>query len=762
MRNFLLLIVSLALSTTAFAKAPKAPSDLKVKPLGTNSFRLTWKDNSKDEKGWKIETSLSSSFTAPLVIPWAAVDATSYVVFTNELKGKTLYFRVSSFNGEPGAEKYSKPSATATATSLTTSTFGTPKKLKAKTMDDGSIRLSWNDLSTTEQGYQVEYRIGTKKWKPFSTTGPDLKFKLRFYGFLPDTEYSFRVRAFKQTPVIFTGRSNEVTTKTLPFQAPSDLVATPGADGVISLKWKDRSSLEAGFEIESRSGSAAFAKLGEVGPNVTSTNPITGFAFDTTHEFRLRSIRVVDGARVYSAYSPVISAKTPLIATPTNLAAATLSDASVKLTWQHSSARELGFQIQYRETGVGEYVVGANTAANATEFTLNNLPADKSYQFRVRAYDFFTFSEFSGLAQAQTKDGITGNFNPPILVGKSFRYPVETTLNGSLTSLTVTGLPAGLTYNSTTRTITGTLGTSGTFSVTLTATFSDGSTSTRTLTLRSITGQPFVSSFFPSVSVAAAAQKAVSLTGRFADPDTVSAVRFTTTEGNFDIILYPDATPLTVDNFLDYVDADLFLDTFFHRAVPNFVVQGGGYKHTTAGGYSCVSTFPAVPNEPGLSNVLGTVAMAKLEDLPNSATSQFFVNTKNNAANLDNQNGGFTVFGKVSTPTMATINKIAALPVGDYTVPIGSGSDFLEDVPVDAATAPVSLDPAQLVKITAVDAAPILTYEVTSQNTAIATATISGTDVLISGVAKGSTSISVKATDLDGQSVTQSIPVTVP
>jgi cyclophilin family peptidyl-prolyl cis-trans isomerase len=762
MRKFLLMIVSVAFSATAHAKAPAAPSNLKVKPLGVNSFRLTWKDNSKDEKGWKIEVSLASSFTSPLVIPLGVVDLNSYVVFTNELKGKTVYFRVSAYNGEPGAEKFSKLSPTATAKALPTSSFGAPSKLKAKTINDGGIRLSWDDLSTSEQGYQIEFKTGSKKWKPFATTGPDLNFKLNYFAFLPATEYSFRVRAFKQSPVIFTPYSNEVTAKTLPFQAPSDLVATPGADAVISLKWKDRSSIEAGFEIESRSGSAAFAKLGEVGPNVTSTSPITGFAFDTTHEFRLRSVRLVDGAKVYSAYSKVTSVKTPLIATPVNLVATTLSDAAVKLAWQHTSGRELGFQVQYRETGIGDYVVGGNTDANATEFTLNNLPADKSYQFRIRAYDFFTFSSFSGIAQAQTKDGITGNFTPPILVGKSFRYPVETTLNGSITSLTVTGLPAGLTYNSTTRTISGTISSGGTFNVTLTATFSNGTTSTRTLILRSITGQPFVRTFFPSVSVAAAAQKSVSLTDRFADPDTVSAVRFTTTKGNFDIILFPDATPLTVDNFLDYVDAGLFLDTFFHRAPPNFVVQGGGYKHTTAGGYSRVSTFPSVPNEPGLSNVLGTVAMAKLEDLPNSATSQFFVNLKNNAANLDAQNGGFTVFGRVSNPTMAVINGIAALPIKDYTVPVGAGSDLLEDLPVNAQTAPVSLDPALLVKITDVDAAPILTYEVTSQNTAIATASLSGSEVLVNGVAKGSTTISVKATDLDGLSVTQSIPVTVP
>jgi cyclophilin family peptidyl-prolyl cis-trans isomerase len=217
-----------------------------------------------------------------------------------------------------------------------------------------------------------------------------------------------------------------------------------------------------------------------------------------------------------------------------------------------------------------------------------------------------------------------------------------------------------------------------------------------------------------------------------------------------------------VDNFLKYVDEDLYQDMFFHRAPPGFVVQGGGFKHTAAGGFAQVPTYPAVVNEPGLTNIRGTVAMAKLGGDPNSATSQFFVNTGNNAANLDAQNGGFTVFGRVADPGMQVIDQIGALPTGNYTVSLPVGDITLTDLPVNVASAPAVLDPAQLVKVSSVTDVPILAYTVTSADPAVATAVISGGEVVITGVAAGSTTVEVKATDLDGLSVTRSIAVTVP
>ena len=151
-------------------------------------------------------------------------------------------------------------------------------------------------------------------------------------------------------------------------------------------------------------------------------------------------------------------------------------------------------------------------------------------------------------------------------------------------------------------------------------------------------------------------------------------VRFDTPKGPVDIQLYDTDTPKTVANFLSYVRSSAYDNTFFHRHAIGFVLQGGGYTFPPV---TAVVKLPPVQNEFSLtrSNLRGTVAMAKTSVGPDSATSEWFVNLANNAANLDNQNGGFTVFGRVTTPGMAVVDAITALPV------VNAGSPF-DNLPV--------------------------------------------------------------------------------
>lgn len=95
--------------------------------------------------------------------------------------------------------------------------------------------------------------------------------------------------------------------------------------------------------------------------------------------------------------------------------------------------------------------------------------------------------------------------------------------------------------------------------------------------------------------------------------------RVETTQGSFDIRLERDATPLTVTNFLDYTRAGAYTDNLIHRSIPGFVIQAGGFSASLPP--RTVSTFPPVPNEFGISNTRGTLAMAKLGNDPDSATS---------------------------------------------------------------------------------------------------------------------------------------------
>lgn len=141
--------------------------------------------------------------------------------------------------------------------------------------------------------------------------------------------------------------------------------------------------------------------------------------------------------------------------------------------------------------------------------------------------------------------------------------------------------------------------------------------------------------------------------------------RMQTSLGSIDVQLYDTEAPLTVANFLSYAKSGAYAGSFIHRSMPGFIIQGGGYGwNGVTNQLSYVVSNPPVLNEysPSRSNLRGTIAMAKLGNDPNSATNQWFFNLADNSANLDNQNGGFTVFGQVLNAGMGVVDAIAALP----------------------------------------------------------------------------------------------------
>lgn len=155
---------------------------------------------------------------------------------------------------------------------------------------------------------------------------------------------------------------------------------------------------------------------------------------------------------------------------------------------------------------------------------------------------------------------------------------------------------------------------------------------------------------------------------------TSITVEMKTNIGNVVLELYPDKAPKTVENFLQYVDSGFYKNTIFHRVIPNFMIQGGGFDTT----FNQKPTRSPIQNEAanGLKNEVGTIAMARTTD-PHSATAQFFINVANNGFlnyKTPNQNGyGYTVFGKVISG-IDIVQKIASIPTG-------SGGPFPGDVP---------------------------------------------------------------------------------
>lgn len=154
-----------------------------------------------------------------------------------------------------------------------------------------------------------------------------------------------------------------------------------------------------------------------------------------------------------------------------------------------------------------------------------------------------------------------------------------------------------------------------------------------------------------------------------------------TSKGAVEIELYPGKAPVTVENFLKYVDDGFYDGTVFHRVISNFMIQGGGMTPDLAK----KETRGAIENEAtnGLANEVGTIAMARLP-APDSATAQFFINTKDNAFLNhvpDNpRQYGYAVFGKVVSG-MDVVRSIEGVATGNRRAP---GGMTMGDVPTEA------------------------------------------------------------------------------
>ena len=245
---------------------------------------------------------------------------------------------------------------------------------------------------------------------------------------------------------------------------------------------------------------------------------------------------------------------------------------------------------------------------------------------------------------------------------------------------------------------------------------------------------------------ASATSQTISVAGRFDDPAvTGTVVQFNTNAASPNDRLFVElfdqagpgrtrTTPLTVANFLGYVDRGDYANTIIHcsaRTLTNdpFVVQGGGFRAPTVasnlpGGVPpTIAARPPVANEPGNTNVRGTIAMAKVGSDPNSATNQWFFNLGDNSANLDFQNSGFTAFGRVLGGGMTAVDAMAAVPTYDF------GSPF-DDLPLRNAPAALPngyvVQLSQYVTLPSIRRVGELVYTVTSSDPSLVTATFVG------------------------------------
>jgi len=277
-------------------------------------------------------------------------------------------------------------------------------------------------------------------------------------------------------------------------------------------------------------------------------------------------------------------------------------------------------------------------------------------------------------------------------------------------------------------------------------------------------GTPFTVNLNSAFGTEAIDDNVVRFTSQFTYTDNSSLV--------LDMAIFSNRTPITRQNFLKYIADGDYVNSFIHRSAPGFVIQGGGFRFISSNFYY-VPTDPPINNEFGISNTLGTISMAKVGEDPNSATSQWFVSLGENSANLDAQNGGFTVFGRMTKSTLATAQLFgnpSVFPISDYSGGLNSVGNIhpaFDALPLFPPSALILFTGVSLVPLPAGEAGedPTLTYSVvSSSNPAVATAGIQVGGLLgvfpVAGQA-GTTVVTVRATDSVGNTVDSSFTLTV-
>lgn len=803
-----------------------------------HSYVVRWQDKAVDEEGYQVDIGADNNFT--LSVNYAANATEGFISPIAGLKaGQKIQFRVSAwkFNGSK-VEKSTSSVFTYTIPTTTFLSLSSPTNLQASNLNDNAIKLTWSDASTSELYFQIVYRQVAAEttfrhlgYASLVSTDPaEQVLQLRL---IPGTSYGFKIRATRDAP---SGTSptvktfgafslNEVTITTPPLTPPTELKPVPLREDAVRLVWKDNSFNETGYKVQYRFDSeGSFSDYQTLASNATSTDFL--IPKGATMEWRVIALYSYypSGSTtlttIQSAPSNTTSVST-IFQAPGNMVATTSAgvDRTIDLTWEDNTDSEYGFNIYTRPAGTETYYFARAVGANVTKVSVNSrtetddangrpvftpLDVNLDHEFVVRAVasDEETFSADSNVATATVRDGFTSLLSPPIKQGEFFTYLLTTGGASARTAWTVTGLPQGIFFDNSTGLISGNATVNGLFKCPMTATFNTGHVASTDLILRvdSRRSSPLLNKAFGPVVVGLKSSFDLSLEDKFTDPDAEKVVRFTTTNGNIDMILYQKQAPKAVANFMAYVEAGDYTGMAFHRLVSGFVLQGGSLKPTVPPrSFAGIQGRPAVENEPGITNAVGTIAAAKVgarnsvatlvggaqeprDDSygyvgnPDSATTDFFFNLENNNTNLDNQNGGFTVFGRLTNPAQEVVRLIAGLPVGSYvnnntTTAYSASLDkrILVDevptawssIPMNAETAPADMNIFKTVRVTKAEVIPNMTYTISTSPAAIASGAVVNGKLRITGLASGTTTMTVVATDLDGGSIQQQFSVGV-
>jgi hypothetical protein len=314
-----------------------APSELNARPTENqlNTALLTWKDNSPDEEGFRVERAPSDQGPWESVIVRAA-NTTSHSDANRALEQQVCY-RVIAFKGQAGA-----------ASNVDCTSFpASPTDLTVTAASGQAVELAWTDNSVHEDGFDIER--ADSQWGPVASVGTVAAnvSAFRDAAVIADRAYWYRVRVIREG--VRTGSTNTINAITAsgPPLAPSGLQATPSGSTAISTYWVDNSASETGFRVErSENGGASWIEAG--------TTIDVGFLDHGRTTERQVCYRVIAFNALGDSPASNMDCTAPPAA-PTNLVATTVRGLAIDLTWSDNSSVEDGYVVQRRYDYCGYY-----------------------------------------------------------------------------------------------------------------------------------------------------------------------------------------------------------------------------------------------------------------------------------------------------------------------------------------------------------------------------------------------------------------------
>ena len=456
---------------------------------------------------------------------------------------------------------------------------------------------------------------------------------------------------------------------------------------------------------------------------------------------------------------------------PTSIEAEAPWFGRMNVRWSDDTLDEDGYYFQYRNVPQTDWITLSTLNTTIRDLELNGGSPTQTYEFRI-----LSFQGDETAASPVAKVIMPNSFLNPSFANITYETPFhfEVKANNISNSENVTyqasPLPNGLTINKSSGIISGSVKEDGFFDVLLTATYDSPSSvsSIAKLALR-IPPQSSTPELISPIPLQELSLNEGSITlnlgNFFIDPDTRKAIKIKTNKGDMVFSLFDKATPIPVQNFLDYIRNETYQNNIFHRSVTTNglnIIQSGSF-YISDNKLNANTTSTPIANEPGIANERGTIAYARTSN-PDSATSGWYINSSDSPG-LD-VGDSYTVFGRATQESLPIIDSIQKLSTGSYSVNINNQSVSLNDFPTDDGLKPNLTTKENIAVVENILPLKPLAYEIISiTNSNIAEFSISsnnnGTKLTITPTNLGTTSVQIQSTDIDKNKINTFFNVSV-